>query len=99
MHGPRKGRETVKKMMTELREAFPDLNFWGVGALIAEGDYVCRRAGMAAALTPALPLMICQSVSFQPPLVSRCVSPVHGLPHRIGTLLHGLVFGGRGVGL
>lgn len=43
MHGPRKGRETVKKMMTEFREAFPDLNFWGVGDLIAEGDYVVGR--------------------------------------------------------
>lgn len=43
MHGPRKGRETVKKMMTEFREAFPDLNFWGVGELIAEGDYVVGR--------------------------------------------------------
>ena len=43
MHGPRKGRETAKKMMTELREAFPDLNFWGVGELIAEGDYVAGR--------------------------------------------------------
>ncbi|MBR0898869.1 ester cyclase [Bradyrhizobium tropiciagri] len=43
MHGPRKGREVVKKMMTEFREAFPDLNFWGVGELIAEGDYVVGR--------------------------------------------------------
>lgn len=43
MHGPRKGREAVKKMMTEFREAFPDLNFWGVGELIAEGDRVVGR--------------------------------------------------------
>jgi predicted ester cyclase len=43
MHGPRRGRETVKEMMTELRAAFPDLNFWGVGELIAEGDYVAGR--------------------------------------------------------
>lgn len=43
MHGPRKGREVVKTMMTEFREAFPDLNFWGVGELIAEGDYVVGR--------------------------------------------------------
>lgn len=43
MHGPRKGREVVKKMMTEFRDAFPDLNFWGVGELIAEGDYVVGR--------------------------------------------------------
>jgi predicted ester cyclase len=26
--------------MTAFREAFPDLNFWGVTDLIAEGDYV-----------------------------------------------------------
>lgn len=43
MHGPRRGRETVKKMMTEFRAAFPDLNFRGVGELIAEGDYVVGR--------------------------------------------------------
>lgn len=30
-------------MMAEFREAFPDLNFWGVGDLIAEGDYVVGR--------------------------------------------------------
>ena len=26
--------------MTDFRKAFPDLNFWGVADLIAEGDYV-----------------------------------------------------------
>ena len=43
MHGPRRGREAVKTMMREFREAFPDLNFWAVGELIAEGDYVVGR--------------------------------------------------------
>lgn len=43
MHGPRRGREAVKRMMTEFRAAFPDLNFWAVGDLIAEGDYVVGR--------------------------------------------------------
>lgn len=43
MHGPRRGREEAKKMMRELREAFPDLNFWAVGDLIAEGDYLVGR--------------------------------------------------------
>lgn len=43
MHGPRRGRQTVKKMMSAFRTAFPDLNFWGVGELIAEGDYVVGR--------------------------------------------------------
>jgi predicted ester cyclase len=43
MHGPIRGREKVKKLMNEFREAFPDLNFWGVGDLIAEGDYVVGR--------------------------------------------------------
>lgn len=43
MHGPIRRREAVKKMMTEFRAAFPDLNFWGVGDLIAEGDYVVGR--------------------------------------------------------
>jgi predicted ester cyclase len=40
MHAPRRGREEVKKFMTEFRAAFPDLNFWGAADLIAEGDYV-----------------------------------------------------------
>ncbi|MGH9916972.1 MAG: ester cyclase [Pyrinomonadaceae bacterium] len=43
MHEPKKGRAAVKKFMTEFREAFPDLNFWGVGDLIAEGDFVAAR--------------------------------------------------------
>jgi predicted ester cyclase len=29
--------------MTDFREAFPDLNFWGTADLIAEGDYVVGR--------------------------------------------------------
>lgn len=43
MHGPKRGHHDVRKMMVEFREAFPDLNFWGVGDLIAEGDYVVGR--------------------------------------------------------
>ena len=43
MHGPIRGVENVKKMMQEFRVAFPDLNFWGVGDPIAEGDYVAAR--------------------------------------------------------
>ncbi|MDI9248315.1 ester cyclase [Stenotrophomonas sp. RS-48] len=43
MHGPIRGHQAVRKMMTEFREAFPDLNFWGTSPLIAEGDYVVGR--------------------------------------------------------
>lgn len=43
MHGPIRGRQNVKDMMSEFREAFPDLNFWGVGDPIAEGDFVAAR--------------------------------------------------------
>jgi predicted ester cyclase len=43
MHGPIRGRENLKAMMAEMREAFPDLNFWAVGDPIAEGDYVATR--------------------------------------------------------
>ena len=43
MHGVIKGRSALKAMMAEFREAFPDLNFWGVGEPIAEGDYVAAR--------------------------------------------------------
>ncbi|MFC0398730.1 ester cyclase [Paraburkholderia rhizosphaerae] len=40
LHEPRRGHEDIKAFMTNFRAAFPDLNFWGVADLIAEGDYV-----------------------------------------------------------
>jgi predicted ester cyclase len=43
MHEPKKGRDAVMNFMTEFRDAFPDLNFRGVGDLIADGDYVVGR--------------------------------------------------------
>ena len=43
LHEPRRGREDIKAFMTDFRQAFPDLNFWGSADLIAEGDYVVGR--------------------------------------------------------
>jgi predicted ester cyclase len=43
LHEPRRGREDIKAFMTDFRNAFPDLNFWGTADLIAEGDYVVGR--------------------------------------------------------
>jgi predicted ester cyclase len=43
LHEPRRGREDIKAFMTDFREAFPNLNFWGTADLIAEGDYVVGR--------------------------------------------------------
>jgi SnoaL-like polyketide cyclase len=43
LHAPRRGRQDVKEFMTEFRRAFPDLKFWGVADLIAEGDHVVGR--------------------------------------------------------
>ena len=43
LHEPRRGRDDIKAFMTGFRKAFPDLNFWGVADLIAEGDYVVGR--------------------------------------------------------
>ena len=43
LHAPRRGRDDIKSFMTGFREAFPDLNFWGVADLIAEGDHVVGR--------------------------------------------------------
>jgi predicted ester cyclase len=43
LHEPRRGREDIKAFMTDFREAFTDLNFWGAADLIAEGDYVVGR--------------------------------------------------------
>jgi hypothetical protein len=40
--------------LTDFREAFPDLNFWGAADLIAEGDYVVG-VGRAAERTLVLP--------------------------------------------
>lgn len=40
LHAPRHGHKDIKAFMTDFRRAFPDLNFWGVTDLIAEGDYV-----------------------------------------------------------
>jgi predicted ester cyclase len=43
LHEPRRGRGDIKSFMTNFHTAFPDLNFWGVADLIAEGDYVVGR--------------------------------------------------------
>ena len=43
LHAPRHGRNDIKAFMANFRQAFPDLNFWGAGDLIAEGDYVVGR--------------------------------------------------------
>ncbi len=40
LHEPRNGHADIKAFMTDFRAAFPDLHFWGVADLIAEGDYV-----------------------------------------------------------
>jgi predicted ester cyclase len=43
LHAPRRGRDDVRNFMTDFRNAFPDLNFWGTADLIAEGDCVVGR--------------------------------------------------------
>jgi predicted ester cyclase len=43
LHAPRRGHGDIKAFMTDFRSAFPDLNFWGVADLIAEGDHVVAR--------------------------------------------------------
>jgi predicted ester cyclase len=43
LHAPRRGRKDIKAFMSDFREAFPDLSFWGTADLIAEGDYVVGR--------------------------------------------------------
>jgi len=43
LHAPRRGHKDIKAFMSGFRAAFPDLNFWGAGDLIAEGDYVVGR--------------------------------------------------------
>jgi predicted ester cyclase len=40
LHEPRKGRDDITAFMTDFRAAFPDLKFWGIAELIAEGDHV-----------------------------------------------------------
>jgi predicted ester cyclase len=43
MENPRRGRQSVKKFMSEFRSAFPDLGFERIGALIADRDIVVVR--------------------------------------------------------
>jgi len=43
LHAPRRGPADIKQFISGFREAFPDLNFWGTGDLIADGDYVVGR--------------------------------------------------------
>jgi predicted ester cyclase len=43
LHEPRRGRDDIKAFMSDFRNAFPDLNFWGTADLIAERDYVVGR--------------------------------------------------------
>ena len=43
LHEPRKGRADISAFITDFRAAFPDLKFWGVADLIAEGDYVVGK--------------------------------------------------------
>jgi predicted ester cyclase len=40
---PRYGRQAVKNFMAEFREAFPDLSFQRIGALVADRDIVVVR--------------------------------------------------------
>ncbi|KAJ5611042.1 hypothetical protein N7510_007761 [Penicillium lagena] len=43
-HGPRHGKAGAKKMLSEFREAFPDLTFRAYGSpMIAEGNYVAAQ--------------------------------------------------------
>src|ERR1700722_8499544 len=43
LHAPRRGHAEIKTFMSRVREAFPDLNFWRVGNLVSEGDFVVGR--------------------------------------------------------
>jgi predicted ester cyclase len=43
MHKPRRGRQAVKAFMSEFRDAFPDLGFRRIGALISDRDIVVVR--------------------------------------------------------
>lgn len=43
LHAPRRGRDDIKRFMTDFRAAFPDLEFGGTADLIAEGDHVVGR--------------------------------------------------------
>jgi predicted ester cyclase len=40
LHRPRRGHEEIKMFMHGFRDAFPDLNFWGIAPLLADGDHV-----------------------------------------------------------
>ena len=75
LHEPRRGREDIKAFMTDFREAFPDLNFWGAADLIAKGT-AWSGAGKAAALIQDLRSAIFSWDHYRPQRVGRCISPV-----------------------
>lgn len=43
LQGVLHGRENVKNFIEVIHQAFPDIHFWIVGDLIAEGNYVVAR--------------------------------------------------------
>jgi len=43
LHEPMRGQVAVRSFMIDYRESFPDLEFRGVGDLLAEGEYVVGR--------------------------------------------------------
>ena len=64
LHAPRRGHADIKAFMSEFREAFPDLNFWGAADLIAEG-----------ARTPVPRSATFWSVRCPLPQVAKCTLP------------------------
>ena len=74
LHEPRRGRDDIKAFMTDFREAFPDLNFWGTADLIAEGDYVVGRwEGGGTHTGPAFGDFLIGACRPRP--AARCTSP------------------------
>ena len=74
MHEPKKGRAVVNKFMNEFREAFPDLNFWGVGDRSRKAT-MWSADGKAAARIPARRSVISGWVRFGCFWSGRCGSP------------------------
>ena len=74
LHAPRRGRDDVRNFMMGFRAAFPDLNFWGVADLIAEGDFVVGRwEGGGTHTGPAFSIFSLARCRRHP--VGRCGSP------------------------
>ena len=76
LHEPRRGHADIKAFMTDFRNAFPDLYFWGAADLASPRATMWSVAGTAGA-----PTQVRHSAIFSWAIVACCDRPENAL-HR-----------------